>query len=166
MLLATAVASGCTSTGSFVDAPLNSSGTVIEATDGDTFEVSINGTLTDLRLLGVDAPETINSQAPREFDLADTEENRECLRRYGERARQRAEELESSRVKLYQDSVQDRKGSYGRTLAYVYSSEGMLNLELLERGYARVYATEFEHYERFKQAERRAREQSIGLWSC
>jgi micrococcal nuclease len=43
---------------------------------------------------------------------------------------------------------------------------GRFNYLLVDRGYARLYDTEFADRDRHADAERRARENGTGLWAC
>lgn len=138
----------------------------VETVDGDTIDVKgeIN---TTVRLVGVDTPEISGENSPREFNLSDTESNRNCLRKWGEEASSFTENFTSSgEVSLITDSSAGRRGSYGRLLAYVETDSGQLGRKLLEKGYARVYESEFRQLERYRNIQSTAREQGKGLWSC
>ena len=142
--------------------------------DGDTVDVEFaNGTEERVRLLGVDTPETHVEVSPGEFEgVPDTEAGRSCLRRWGERASQFAKKrLAGTTVTVAVDGEADRRGSYGRLLAYVtvgenISTERSFNYALLDRGYARLYDTEFTRQNSFASAENRARANGTGLWKC
>lgn len=127
--------------------------TVTRVVDGDTVEVSpeVGGT-EDVRLIGVDTPET--SASP------------EGAQPFGERASRFAERrLEGERVTLRFD--EERKDDYGRALAYLYRPDGsMFNRTLLERGYAQVatFPPNTEHMEQFEKAQQRARSEERGIW--
>ncbi len=56
---------------------------------------------------------------------------------------------------------------YGKTLAYVYLEDGkFLNAEVIKQGYGFAYRYFlFKYFDEFKQYEREARENEIGLWS-
>ena len=121
--------------------------------DGDTVEVSpaVDG-VEDVRLIGVDTPET--SGSPRDAQPYSTEasdfteeklEGREVTLRFGE------------------EKVDD----YGRLLAYVYPRNGaMFNVTLLEEGYAQVatFPPNVRHLEEFREAQRAARAADRGIW--
>lgn len=127
---------------------------VTRVTDGDTIEVrpAINGTK-DVRLIGVDAPETAGS--PR------------GAQPYGEEASRFSEErLEGRRVTLRFDV--EKKDQYGRLLAYVYPPDGeMFNETLLKEGYAQVatFPPNVRHLGSFETAQRSAREAGRGIWN-
>jgi micrococcal nuclease len=143
--------------------------TVPRVIDGDTVEVRYpNGTEDTVRLVGVDAPETRADNTPGEYPgVPDTEAGRSCLRTAGEAATDFvAGRLEGERVGLRFDPDLDRRGYYGRLLAYVVVEDTTLNYELVERGHARVYASPFADRERYERAMNGAMEAGRGLWEC
>ncbi|WP_135536157.1 thermonuclease family protein [Halostella pelagica] len=143
--------------------------TVVEVVDGDTVEVEYpNGTRETVRLLGVDTPEVHAENDPSEFEgVPDTEAGRDCLRDWGHRSSEFARtELAGEKVTLVVDPESDRRGGYGRLLAYVEYDGGRFNRQLVDRGYARLYDTEFADRDQYADAERRARANGTGLWSC
>ncbi|MDQ4105829.1 MAG: thermonuclease family protein [Actinomycetota bacterium] len=127
--------------------------TVTRVIDGDTIEVrpTVNET-EDVRLIGVDAPETAGS--PR------------GAQPYGERASRFARQrLEGRRVTLRFDV--EKEDDYGRVLAYVYLPDGsMFNEMLLEEGYAQLatFPPNVRHLGRFRAAQRMARKAGRGIW--
>jgi micrococcal nuclease len=137
-----------------------------ETVDGDTIDV--NGDITaTVRLLGVDTPETQTSNNPDEFGLQDTLQNRECLQKWGERASEfTANFTSNSEISLETDPGADRRGDYGRLLAYVEKNSETLGERLLEEGYARVYESEFTRLEEYRKIESKARSENQGLWQC
>lgn len=142
--------------------------TVTETVDGDTLEIRYSDGGDDtLRLLGVDTPEIHGAVNPGEFDADDTPETRKCLRRWAVKAAEYAGTLDGRNVTLRQDRVQDLRGDYGRLLGYVYfNGSESFNYRLVEKGYARVYDSRFEQRQRFIDAEKAAREERSGVWSC
>lgn len=146
-----------------------SDATVVEVVDGDTVEVEYpNGTRETVRLLGVDTPEVRTENDPGEFDgVPNTEAGRTCLRDWGHRASEFARtELAGESVTLVIDPASDRRGGYGRLLAYVDYDGGRFNERLVERGYARLYDATFADRDRYAAAEERAQENGTGLWEC
>lgn len=138
----------------------------IRVIDGDTVEASINNSNVTVRFLGVDTPETQAENAPREFGLEDTAENRRCLRNWGEKATEYVENFTDSEVQIETDKISERRGDYGRLLAYIDKENKFLNEALLENGYARVYESEFTQLEKYRGLEAEAQRRSIGVWSC
>ena len=116
--------------------------------DGDTIIVEGVGRV---RLIGVDTPETVHPNRPVEF--------------YGKEASAFTKGLlEGKQVRLEYD--QERTDRYGRTLAYVYLTDGtFVNAEIIRRGYGHAYTRfPFRHMEAFRQFEREARNNRRGLW--
>jgi micrococcal nuclease len=97
-------------------------GTVTKVVDGDTVDVSVGGEVVRVRLLNVDAPESVNPNAPVE-----------CL---GPEAATRLKSLlpVGASVELRFDA--ERHDRYGRTLAAVYRDGRMVNAELARAGLA------------------------------
>lgn len=62
------------------------------------------------------------------------------------------------------DAEGDRRGSFGRLLAYIYVGGENFNRQLLDQGYARVYDSQFSLREAFDSAESQARSNDVGLW--
>ena len=145
------------------------SATVQEVIDGDTVDVIFeNGTEERIRLIGVDTPETRGENNPSEFGMNSSIEAEECLRKYGNTATVFVQNMTGKKIRVVQDSIQDKRGGYGRLLAYVYVGNRSISLNqlLLEKGYARVYYSQFAQKNSFVEAERRAKSTILGLWSC
>lgn len=130
---------------------------VIRVVDGDTIVVSPNETV---RLIGVDTPETVHPKKK----VAD------CFGK--EATRFTREAVEGKTIRLVLDEVNTKrrhKDRYRRTLAYAYLEDGtMLNREIIRQGYAHAYTRfPFGYLVEFRELERTARANSIGLWaSC
>lgn len=123
--------------------------------DGDTLKLTgpqPGGKFT-VRLIGVDTPETVKRDHPIEpFGPEATVFTREFL--------------SDLQARLQFD--RERLDAYGRTLAYVWVDDKMLNEELLRAGLAR-YEPQF-HYSdtmkrRFRKAEAEARAARRGIWA-
>jgi micrococcal nuclease len=148
--------------------------TVVHVVDGDTIDVEFaDGTEERVRLLGVDTPETRTDVSPGEFEgVPDTEEGRSCLRTWGERASEfTTERLAGETLTITVDAESDRRGGYGRLLAYVTVGENTsdaesFNHDLLEQGYARLYDSEFTRNDEFAATEIQVRANRTGLWEC
>jgi micrococcal nuclease len=144
------------------------SGTVVRAVDGDTLEVRLDGEqrTEDVRLIGVDTPETVKPDTPVQ-----------CFGPQASAFQHRV--AEGRRVRLV-TGVEPRD-VYDRLLTYVYllpparlsdnsqrpaQRERFLNAELLRRGLARTLAIppNIRFAERFAALERRAARAGRGLW--
>jgi micrococcal nuclease len=124
---------------------------VVDAVDGDTIDVRIAGRIQRVRLIGVDTPE-----------LHDPRRTVRALAQAA--ARFTRSSLVGRRVGLELDvQTHDR---YGRLLAYVWVDGKLVNLVLLEEGYARVLTVppNVRYAERFLECERISRERARGLW--
>jgi micrococcal nuclease len=129
---------------------------VLRVIDGDTIVVSSNE---KVRLIGVDTPETVHPKRTVQCFGKDAKEFTRAM-------------VQHRSIHLALDeanTARNHKDRYGRTLAYVYFDDGtMLNAELIRRGYAHAYTRfPFRHIVEFRQLERIARSQAVGLWaSC
>lgn len=121
---------------------------VTRVVDGDTIEIEGGKRV---RYIGVDTPE-----------IANMSDRAEC---YALEAKAKNKSLvEGKRVKLNKDvSGED---AYGRLLRYVFIGDLLVNEVLVREGFAHVatFPPDVSFQERFLQAERYARENSLGLW--
>ena len=127
---------------------------VVRVIDGDTIVVSPNE---KVRLIGVDTPESVHPK--------------KVVACFGKEAKQFTRDaVEGKTIRLVTDAINTKrhhKDRYGRTLAYAYLPDGkMLNAELIRQGYAHAYTRfSFRYLVEFRQLERQARTQMVGLWS-
>ncbi len=124
--------------------------------DGDTLTVSIAlpppGILKEerIRLLGIDAPELKTGGGPEFYAVE-------------------AKDFTTSMVKgkaVYLAFESKWRDSFGRLLCYLYlEGELPLNIQLLRKGYARVYRPAKSHFhDQFLGLEAEARKEGIGIW--
>ena len=129
---------------------------VTEVVDGDTFRIRKNGSSKHrVRLIGIDAPETRDSQH-KKIGFFGPEAKAYLQKRIGQQ-----------KVLLVKDV--DSLDKYGRTLSYVYLEDGsFINLELLEKGYARTNTVppNVAFSKAFDKAQRQARKQEVGMWQA
>ncbi|NIR40655.1 MAG: hypothetical protein GWN07_32915, partial [Actinobacteria bacterium] len=61
----------------------------------------------------------------------------------------------------------ERRDRYGRLLAYVWADGAMVNWQLVRQGWAVLltYPPNVAYVEWFTSAQRRAREEQVGLWA-
>ena len=127
---------------------------VLRVVDGDTIEVSIDGTVEDVRYIGVDTPESVKPGEP--------------VQCFGHEAAALNERLVAGRtVSLRFDA--ELRDVYGRLLAYVFTGPRLVNAELVRRGYARTLTIppNDSRAQLFSRLERRAGRLGRGLWaSC
>jgi micrococcal nuclease len=131
-------------------------GVVIRVVDGDTVYVSSGGRTEDVRLLGIDTPETVDPNRP--------------VGCYGPEASAYTKHLLTGRrVELVYDRV--TRDKYGRYLAYVYL-EGhpavFVDARLVALGYARTLSIppNTRHAALFTRLEQQAALDGRGLWQA
>jgi len=126
---------------------------VTRVVDGDTIKLANGDTV---RLIGIDTPETVDPRKP--------------VQCFGEEASARTRELlDGEHVYLEYDPTQGRVDRYGRTLAYVWTTDGSLvNEQLVAEGYAHEYTYEipYKYRDEFNAAEASARDNERGLWAA
>jgi micrococcal nuclease len=103
--------------------PATLTGRVVRAVDGDTLEVALDGGREDVRLIGVDTPETVKPDTP--------------VQCFGPRASTFTHRVADGRWARLSLGVEQRD-VYGRLLAYVRIGPRFLNAMLLRRGLART----------------------------
>jgi micrococcal nuclease len=139
--------------------------TVTRIVDGDTIEVSVIGREDgpgagfaevgrryDVRLLGIDTPESVDPNSPVE-----------CFGQEATRAI--AAFLEGRQVRLIDDV--ENTDRYDRLLRYVYVGEEMVNARLVTNGYAHAYTypPNVRHSDLLVDLQSAARENDKGLWA-
>ncbi len=140
-------------------------GEVTRVVDGDTIEVRITarvdgpgagdariGSSYDVRLLGIDTPESVKPNSPVE-----------CFGREASAAAKAL--LEGSDVKLVKDVEETDR--YDRLLRYVYLGHELANARLVVNGYAAAYTypPNVRHADLFVALQREATQEQRGLWS-
>lgn len=140
--------------------------TVTEIVDGDTIHCKEDGEILNVRLIGIDAPESkLNPKTKN--DAERSSQDVETIMKMGRKATSFVKSHLSTgeTVKLEFDiQKQDR---YGRTLAYLYLPDGsMLNELIVREGYAQVMTIppNVKFQELFLTAQKDARENKRGLW--
>jgi micrococcal nuclease len=124
---------------------------VVRVVDGDTFEARVGGAVEDVRLIGVDTPETVKPGTP--------------VQCFGPQASRFAHRLlEGRTVRLVVG--EERRDVYGRLLAYAFLEGRMVNAALLRRGLARTLTIppNDRFAERFRRLESAAARAGRGLW--
>jgi micrococcal nuclease len=150
--VATTTTMPATRTTAPLPADLSSPLEVARVVDGDTIKLSGG---TTIRLIGMDTPETVDPRKPVQCFGIEASRHAHAL-------------LDGQTVRLEYDPSQGRFDKYGRTLAYLWMSDGRLYDEVMIReGYAHEYTydTPYKYQARFRAAEAAAREASLGLWS-
>ena len=106
-----------------------------------------------MRLVGVDAPETVHPDKPVEF--------------YGPEASRFLTNLLKGEKVYVEAKPDETTDKYGRTLYYLYRApDGLfVNLEIVRQGHGHAYTRfPFKYMELFRYYEREARKAGRGLW--
>ena len=126
---------------------------VVRVVDGDTIEVLINGKTESVRYIGIDTPETVDPRKPVQcFGVEASKKNKELV--------------EGKMVRLEKD-ITDRD-KYKRLLRYVWVDDALVNLVLVTQGFAKSYSypPDVAYQDLFLIAEKKAREDKMGLWTA
>jgi micrococcal nuclease len=153
LLLALVSAVGCMRNSGETDSRENGV-RIARVIDGDTIELSNRR---KVRYIGIDTPEVRQRHgrnwvyAPEPYSLAAKDHNEALLRQ--------------GKVTLEFDEQKEDK--YGRSLAYVYAGETMVNEELLREGYATllIYPPNTKYLELLIGAQEDARRHRRGMWN-
>lgn len=154
LCLAATTGVACTGSDGTVVTDSGAGGTVVRVVDGDTIVARIGGHREEVRLIGVDTPETVHPDRPVE-----------C---FGPEASDRTKQLlpEGTDITVRRDV--EARDVYGRLLLYVWRQpDGMfVNLDLVARGFARPLTIEPNdaHSADFRAAAEQAERAHLGLW--
>lgn len=133
--------------------PASADALVTRVVDGDTIEARIGGEVEDVRLIGVDTPETVKPGTP--------------VQCFGPQASHFTKQrLEGRRVRLVFGV--ERRDVYGRLLAYAYLGGRFFNPILVQRGLARTLTIppNDRFAGRFRRLELGAARAGRGLWAA
>lgn len=129
---------------------------VLGVSDGDTLRVRVDGSSERVRLLGIDAPESVHPNTPRQ-----------C---FGKEASSRMQSLaQSKQVRLVADRSQGDRDRYGRLLRYVELPDGTdVGLALVSGGFARerTYDGAYARQGLYRAAQASAKSANLGLWAA
>jgi len=123
--------------------------------DGDTLEIFRYGRKEKVRFIGIDTPETVDP--------------RKVVQCFGKEASAKTKQLLTGKtVRIEFDPIVGERDKYDRLLAYIWLGDELVNLTLLNEGYAHEYTYSSQSYKyqnTFKKAESTARQSEVGLWS-
>ena len=122
--------------------------------DGDTLVIIKESKEVKIRLLGINAPESVHEDEKK--NTKEGKEASEWLKEY----------LGSQKVYLEYD--QEAQDKFGRDLAYVYLEDqnSMVNKKIISEGLARVVEIEpnTKYFEELKATEKSAKQNKQGFW--
>jgi micrococcal nuclease len=135
------------------DGPSTATARVIRVIDGDTIEAEVDSKPEDVRLIGIDTPETVKPGTP--------------VQCFGPQASAFTHGLLEGRTVHLVLGV-ERRDVYGRLLAYVRLGGRLVNAALVRRGLARSLTIPPNdlHAPLFRRLERRAARSGRGLWGA
>lgn len=123
-----------------------------KCTDGDTTHFLIKGKDTTVRFLAINAPEYTKTKEP-----------------YGKEASEYVCDIltNANTIELEYDDGSDTLDKYGRTLAWVYADDVLLQRELVQRGLAEVKYIygDYAYTEELKTLEKEAKKEKLNMWS-
>lgn len=145
------VSSGAKFVGSGGDGFKNRIGETVKVTriiDGDTIEIEGGERV---RYIGIDTPETVDP--------------RKTVQCFGVEASKKNKELMEGKTVRLEKDITDRD-KYKRLLRYVWLGDTLVNLALVQAGFAHSYSypPDIKHQDKFFVAEKQAREAKFGLW--
>ena len=137
---------------------------VMRAVDGDTLEVALGERREDVRLIGVDTPETVKPDTPVQCF---GEEASAFTHRIAD-GRQAAAEFGVPYHRTTLPGMVERRDIYGRLLAYVRIGPMFVNAALLRKGFARTLtiAPNDRFAALFDRLETKAARAGRGLWGA
>lgn len=128
---------------------------VVKVIDGDTINIESDGQKETIRMIGLDAPESVDPRKP--------------VQCFGVEASNKLKDLiDGKSVFLEDDPSQGERDKYNRLLRYVFLEDGTnIDKLMISEGYAHEYTYNlpYKYQEEFKQAGREAREAKRGLWA-
>lgn len=124
---------------------------VTKVIDGDTLTAIINNEPYDIRLIGVDTPETVHPFEP--------------IEKYGKEASDFLNRtLGNKMITLYFD--EEKTDRYNRILAYAHLDGQFINALLIQKGLGSAYTRfPFKYLENFVKYEQEAKNNGMGIWS-
>jgi len=130
--------------------------TVVRVVDGDTIVARVDGVEERVRLIGIDAPESVKQDSPVE-----------C---FGPEASAHLKQLLPGGASVRLELDQEPRDKYDRLLAYVFRSDDDLfvNRAMVADGYAAafVYKPNVAYTPTLQDAGRTARSTGAGLWTA
>ena len=127
---------------------------VIRVVDGDTVVIEYDRKYEKVRLLCVNTPESVHSDAKQNIPMG------KVASRYTQK------KLTGKDVKL-EFEIKKLRGNYGRLLAYVFVDGNNLNLDLVRQGlspYYTKYGKSDKYDAEFRAAEKQARKEKLNIW--
>ena len=129
---------------------------VVHVADGDTIDVMKDGQKVRVRLIGINAPESVDPRRP--VQCYGVEASHELKRLLAEQS-----------AALETDPSQDTYDKYGRLLAYVFTASSTnVGEHMIASGFAYeyTYSLPYKYQKAFKAAQAEAEHAGRGLWAA
>ncbi len=135
---------------------ISKTGTLVRVVDGDTLIVKLDGEEERVRIIGIDAPESVRPNYPVE-----------C---FGKEASDylTSQLVPGDTVHIETDPSQDTRDRNGRILAHVFNNNDQNIGELMVSGgytYEYTYRDPYQYQSSYQAAENYARNKKLGLWA-
>jgi len=127
---------------------------IIRIVDGDTIVIEYDGKYEKVRMLCVNTPESVHSDAKQNIPMG------KVASKYTQK------KLTGKYVNL-EFEIDRLRGHYGRLLAYVFVDGQNLNLDLVRQGlspYYTKYGKSQKYDSKFRAAEKQARKEKLNIW--
>ncbi len=122
--------------------------------DGDTASFILNDEIVKVRFLAIDAPETVHPKKDKD-PIGILASNYTC------------EKIKNAKeIKLEYDPGSNKKDKYGRLLAWIWVDDTLLQEDLIELGYAKVYYIygDYKYTSKLYEIEEKAKKEKLGIW--
>ena len=112
--------------------------TIFSVTDGDTIKVIVNGRKEKVRLIGIDAPESVDNERLH-WQSEKSHKDLKTILSLGEESKRFLNSVLKEGDKVYLEADVEPRDRFGRMLAYVYTTDGsMINELILKNGKANM----------------------------
>ena len=145
VLVLVLLVSACTESGDQASEPEGASVRLVNAFDGDSMEVDIDGQVEEVRLLGINAPE-----------------GDEC---FGDEARDALVDLLAGHDLVIAEDPADDTDRYGRLLRFVYVDGENVNGRMLAEGHAVTLQGDHQYNDEFVEIGNLAADAMLGMWA-
>lgn len=125
---------------------------LVKCVDGDTTHLKVGNEVLKVRYLAIDTPEYTKEKEP-----------------YGKEASECVCKLlsEADKIELEYDDGSEKTDKYGRTLAWVYADDRLVQIELVQQGLAEVKYIygDYAYTDNLQKAQKAAQADKLNIWS-
>lgn len=130
--------------------------TLSSCVDGDTAVFILNGEKVKFRFLAIDTPESVKTNSPVEF-MGKEVSLYTC-----------STLTNASKIQIMYDDKGTKIDKYGRSLAWIYVDDILLQEDLVSKGYAEVAYVyyKYDFIENLCSRQKEAKNKSLGIWKA